>query len=305
MAFRKELIDFWAIKVAAPEASEVQSTHRQQVKALFDEGISMEDAFEFVFSQKPDKEAFQNWVSERRRVQPVLDAAQIPDVLSAEDLDFWHQHGYVVLKGVINEDACAAVRNAIWEYLGMSPDEPKSWYRQSEGMRGMMLRFCDHPALDVLRNSPKIYKAYCQLYGHTRIYKTIDKVSFNPPEAEGYNFLGSRTHWDTSLHLPVADEFQGLLYLTDTTALDGAFHCVPGFHHKLEAWIKALPEGTNPRDEALRVLQTVAVPGNAGDFVIWHQALPHCATPNRGKTPRLIQYLTYLSEDVVDSKVWI
>jgi ectoine hydroxylase-related dioxygenase (phytanoyl-CoA dioxygenase family) len=34
--------------------------------------------------------------------------------------------------------------------------------------------------------------------------------------------------------------------------------------------------------------------GNAGDFVIWHQALPHCATPNTSNLPRMVQYLTYL-----------
>ena len=33
------------------------------------------------------------------------------------------------------------------------------------------------------------------------------------------------------------------------------------------------------------------IPGAAGDMVIWHDALPHGATPNRGERPRIVQYL--------------
>jgi len=57
-----------------------------------------------------------------------------------------------------------------------------------------------------------------------------------------------------------------------------------------------LPRGVDPRESALRLLKAAPVAADAGDFVIWHQALPHCATPNYGKFPRMVQYLTYLPE---------
>ena len=40
---------------------------------------------------------------------------------------------------------------------------------------------------------------------------------------------------------------QGVLYLTDTPANQGAFTCIPGFHHKLGDWLNDLPEDADPR----------------------------------------------------------
>jgi ectoine hydroxylase-related dioxygenase (phytanoyl-CoA dioxygenase family) len=116
--------------------------------------------------------------------------------------------------------------------------------------------------------------------------------------------MGSKLHWDVSLVLPIPFALQGLLYLTDCQSHEGAFHCVPGFHHQIGDWLNNLPPELNPRDEAVRTLNSIPVTGQAGDFVIWHQALPHCATPNVGKTPRMVQYLTYLPIKNEAQAVW-
>jgi ectoine hydroxylase-related dioxygenase (phytanoyl-CoA dioxygenase family) len=117
--------------------------------------------------------------------------------------------------------------------------------------------------------------------------------------------MGSKLHWDVSLKPPIPFELQGLLYLTDCGLDDGAFHCVPGFHHKIETWLHDLEEGENPREKALKTLQPIPILGNAGDFIIWQKALPHCATPNYGQSPRMVQYLTYLPNDYNPSAEWI
>jgi ectoine hydroxylase-related dioxygenase (phytanoyl-CoA dioxygenase family) len=77
-------------------------------------------------------------------------------------------------------------------------------------------------------------------------------------------------------------------------AEQGAFSCVPGFQHRLETWLRALPPGADPRTQDLDALGRISVPGRAGDMVIWHQALPHGASRNTSRVPRLVQYLTYL-----------
>ena len=82
------------------------------------------------------------------------------------------------------------------------------------------------------------------------------------------------------------------------------FRSVPGFHRRLEEWLHTLPPDVDARDMAKRTLESEAVSGKAGDFVIWHQALPHCATPNRGEKPRLVQYLTYLPEVDGETRSW-
>src|SRR5260370_36203559 len=88
---------------------------------------------------------------------------------------------------------------------------------------------------------------------------------------------------------------QGILYLTDTAADQGAFTCVPGFHRRLGDWLAQLPPRTNPRDRTvLDTLGAVPIAGREGDLVIWHHALPHGSSPNRSDPPLVAQYIKML-----------
>ena len=276
-----------------------------EMKALYELGISMEDTLQFLYFEKPDFESFKIWITTKKKDKNTEDKDFTEDVLSKEDLQFWNKNGYVIVKNAISKKDCEATEKAIWEYLKMDPDKKETWYTRHENQKGLMLNFSDHETLNKNRFSPRIKKAYEQLYNSTKIYKTIDKVSFNPPETEEFSFLGSPLHWDTSLKQPIQFGLQGLLYLTDCDINDGAFHCVPGFHNEINHWLDNLETNENPRDKAIKTLQPKAITGNAGDFIIWNNALPHCATPNKGKKPRMVQYLTYLPDDYNGSGEWI
>jgi hypothetical protein len=281
---------------------------QRQVRALYRRGISIETALQFLYRERPSRQAFEAWLMNTGRQQRAAPdaAACIEDgALSPAQRAFWDRHGYLVLPGVVPRAQCEAACEAIWDFLGASADDPGSWHREHPGKRGMMLDFYDHPALAANRAAPLVRRACEQLYGSTAIYPSIDKVSFNPPEDGGSRFQGSPLHWDASLSLPMPFRLQGLLYLGDCGPHDGAFHCVPGFHRRLPEWLAQVPAGVHPRDWALRDLEPVPVPGQAGDFILWHQALPHCATPNRGKVPRLVQYLTYLPDTIDHQVQWI
>ena len=100
-------------------------------------------------------------------------------------------------------------------------------------------------------------------------------------------------HWDRNPFDPPSNlGVQGVLYLTDTPANQGAFTCVPGFHHKIEEWLETLPEDADPRRQDLESLGAEPVPGKAGDLIIWHSSLPHGAGPNFADQPRVVQYIT-------------
>lgn len=281
---------------------------QRQVRALYRRGISIETALQFLHREQPGPQAFQDWLHEHGRPPVASDpaAAGAPeDGLSAAQRASWERDGYLVLPGAVPRAQCEAACAAIWDFLGASAGDPASWYRDHPGKRGMMLDFYDHPALAANRAAPLVRRACEALYGTRAIYPSIDKVSFNPPEAQGWRFQGSPLHWDASLALPMPFRLQGLLYLGDCCPRDGAFHCVPGFHERLPDWLAGVPAGIHPRDWALRDLDPVAVPGQAGDFILWHQALPHCATPNRGALPRMVQYLTYLPDAIDHHADWI
>jgi ectoine hydroxylase-related dioxygenase (phytanoyl-CoA dioxygenase family) len=120
----------------------------------------------------------------------------------------------------------------------------------------------------------------------------VDVCGVNPPLRPGYAFQGTPLHGDMTLAPPIRFGTQATLYLTDTAADRGAFSCVPGCHRWLTQWLTRIPAGENPREAARKELQAIPVAGEAGDLVIWHQALPHAATPNLGSFPQGVQYLT-------------
>lgn len=285
---------------------------RRQVQLLYASHIAHPLALKFLIQERPTLQIFYAWMEEARAsyhlLQDANDAEEAEAAelrLSSEQIDFWQSNGYLVLENVIDAAACAASRDVIWDYLGASLHEPSSWYTTHSRQQGLMLPLYNHPRLNTNRASRRVRAAYEQLYGSSAIYKTIDHLSFNPPETSRFSFRGNGLHWDVSLAQPIPERYQGLLYLSDCQEGDGAFHCVPGFHHRIGNWLNSVPAGEDVRDFAARTLQAQAVPGKAGDFVIWHQALPHCATPNRGNTPRMVQYLSYIPENDVEQSVWI
>ena len=148
---------------------------------------------------------------------------------------------------------------------------------------------------------------------------------------------GKPTLMDGSLERPLPFWVQGVLYLTDTAEDGGAFTCVPGFYHEMEGWLETLPSDTDPRkrnedggiflnyDTWLETLSakgdssmqaiidrgTKPVPAKAGDLIIWHSSLPHGASYNTAKHPRVVQYMTMFpaqekDEDALNRriKVW-
>lgn len=286
-------------------ASGENCTWNEEIESLYRLGISMEDTLRYLYFEKPSLESFKEWIVKNQKDISTAEQAIVEDVLSEEDLAFWDKNGYVVVKNAISKSECEATQQAIWEFLGMNPNQKETWYKQHEEQRGLMLTFSNHPTLNKNRQSLRIQKAYQQLYATTKIYKTIDKVSFNPPENDYFRFSGSSLHWDVSLKLPIPFGLQGLLYLTDCNEKEGAFHCAAGFHRNIESWLSALLPNENPRKVALETLKPIPVIGNAGDFIIWHQALPHCATPNHGSAPRMVQYLTYLPDNYKQNSEWI
>ena len=213
--------------------------------------------------------------------------------LSPADLEFWEENGYVVARRAVPPENCRAAEKAVWEFAGMDPGDPETWYHDPP--RGIMKEIYQHQALWDNRQHPRVHRAFSQIWGTHELLVSRDRASINPPERPGHEFRGPWLHWDIRIEdLPQRIGVQGVLYLTDTTADQGAFSCVPGFHLELRRWLRSLPADAEPRELVLEHFgdQAVAVEGGAGDLVIWHSALPHGSSPNRAAVPRIAQYIT-------------
>jgi hypothetical protein len=233
----------------------------------------------------------------QRRSQ-ALEAAE--PVLGEPEMRSWDQNGYVVVPAVITRDQAQELADVVWASVGADPDDPATWRLTDHGI---MVQLFHHPALTPARTSPRLLKAFAQIWGTADLWTSLDRVSFNPPVRSGVEFPGPRLHWDISLVPPVKFQVQGMIYLTDTSAEQGAFEVVPGFHKRIDAWLEGLGEGVDPRAVDLSA-EARRIAAGAGDLIIWNSALPHGASPNTGDHPRLAQYVTQFPASLRQAERW-
>lgn len=293
--------------------------------AIYGLGLGLHETLLFLHGGGGGFDDFQAWVA--ARAGGTIDAARIDLVndrirrlgnagaegptapvaaepaLDADDLAGWEEQGYVVLRRAVSRDAALAAEQAVWDFIGARPDDPGTWYGD-RNRDGIWVPLIHHPALEANRRSPRIHAAYAQLLGTDDLVVTVDQAGFNPPERADWPFTAQGLHWDTSLAQPIPLGIQGILYLSDTPAHQGAFRCVPGFHRRIGAWLDGLPTGVKPRDAILNH-PAVGIAGRAGDMVLWRDALPHGASPNRGDYPRVAQYVTMYRADSVERRPWL
>lgn len=270
-------------------------------------GLSLRETMQYLYDTQPSLDQFEHWILEMNggaiegnlveRLNQALagelktgPAPKAPDlVFTSDEIAFWEENGYIVLHDAVPEENCRATMEAICRFLKMDLAASDTWYNGAQG-HSIWIPLLHHPALEANRRSPRIHKAFAQLWGRTDLWVTTDQSGMNPPERDGWKFPGPDLHWDVSLALPIPFGTQGVLYLADTAADQGAFSCVPGFHRKIEGWLKELPAHRDPRREDLRK-DAIPIAGKTGDLVIWHHALPHGSSPNRANLPRFVQYV--------------
>jgi len=285
-------------------------------------GLGLEQTLKEIYNSLKDFNDFENWVLSinngelpKEKIEQLnryihnrengIVEGEIEKVLDESDISFWNVNGYLIIRNVISGQDCEDTINAICDFIDIERDDPSTWYNNHPARQGIMVQLFQHPALEKNRLSEKIRKAYEQLWSRKDLWVNTDRVGFNPPETSFWKFPGPKMHWDVSLAMPIPFGLQGILYLANTASNQGAFTLVPGFHNKIESWLGSLPPSVNPRNEDIYALGTKPIEAKAGDFIIWHQALPHGSSPNTSELPRFVQYINYAPLDAEVNEVWI
>jgi hypothetical protein len=245
-----------------------------------------------LLTYKPTKKDILDWINQLTNIYP-KNNPKTDDVFSEEEMMFWEENGYVILKNAINKQDCQQACDTIYQLLGASIHDKNSWYTPLTDKKKIRALLTQHHAINKTRESAKIRRAFEQLYNTKDIYKKASRIGFNPPENRALNTDSHLLHWDLSLTLPMPYMLQGLLYLNDVSTNGGAFKCVPGFHLQIDCWLNNIPVGVDVNEFALSTLETVSVPGNAGDLIIWNMALPYSESANLGTYPNLTQYFAF------------
>ena len=202
------------------------------------------------------------------------------------------ERGFLVVEDVVPPALCDAVVDATAGFLGIEPDDPAGWYAACRPGHGIV-PLHHGQALWNVRQWPRVHAVFEELYEDEALWVSMDRVSFKVPAAGWAE--GDRTsplHWDTDPRRPRHAEFQGLVYLRDTTEEQGAFCCAPDVYANLPEWVanRSLAEAraaVNASDTRVR-----PIGGRAGSMVIWHRQMPHSSARNDAGLPRWVQYVT-------------
>jgi ectoine hydroxylase-related dioxygenase (phytanoyl-CoA dioxygenase family) len=273
-------------------------------------GLGKFETYQFLYSECTSYPHFEEWIIDlkghdavdqaihsinnwRKDISQKSKTAKPEQILSAEQFEFWNKNGYLRIENVISKEKCEAVIDVIDDELGVRREDKDTWYNGHDKLQGLMLQLYQGAALEAIRFDEAIRKVFACLYDTEDLVCNCEKVSFNPPETEIYQFRGSSLHWDIDFSKGPAYYIQGLVYLNDVPAEKGSLCIIPSFHHKIEDF---LSDFDSPYEaiEALRTSdQIVPVEGKQGDLILWHQALPHAATPNHSGEPRYVQYVSF------------
>lgn len=312
-----------AIRAGALSADDLPDEWALDTTLLSALNIGLEQMMRYLYTEAPTFQVFEDWILELNDNNPDpekielfnasqkdLKGALLPTdaqpslPLDEADLLSWEKNGYVIVRNAISKEACAETLDVICQFMQMDIADPATWYLPHPAKQGIMIQFFQHPTLERNRTAPRIKEAFRQVWQRNDLWPTTDRVSFNPPENTQWHFPGPALHWDVSLDLPIPFGTQGLLYLSDTQQNQGAFTLVPGFHHRIAGWIGGLPSGADPRRQNLYDLGAQPIAAGAGDFIIWHQALPHGSSPNTAALPRIVQYINYAPLEGTQKRTW-
>ena len=196
--------------------------------------------------------------------------------------------GYVVVDGVVPNALCEAVIEAVASFLDVDPGDTSTWgVAHGHGI----VPLHHHPALWEVRQHPAVHAIFAELYGAPALWSSVDRASFKPPAGDE-SVRVSKLHWDADPRQPKHSAgYQGLVYLTDTDADQGAFCCAPEIYRDLPDWLATHRDTIN---EALgeATPNATRVGGKAGSLLIWSRLMPHSSARNDGTRPRWVQYVT-------------
>jgi ectoine hydroxylase-related dioxygenase (phytanoyl-CoA dioxygenase family) len=190
------------------------------------------------------------------------------------------------------------------------------------------------------RENSILYNIFCKLMSTSRLWGSVDRYGVMRPSNheqlaelnENWATKKEWLHWDLSpFHYGTSAagyapkkkidfdllredygslRVQALIALTDGKAINGGFHCIPGFHHQFFEWRENNIHGFGAREEISRRnfievpdddemrAHICQVPMPAGSLLIWNSMLPHGNFPNMSQNQfRMVQYIKMIPVD--------
>ncbi|MFF2809657.1 phytanoyl-CoA dioxygenase family protein [Streptomyces sp. NPDC058000] len=236
-------------------------------------------------------------------------------VLSEEEFACWQTYGYVIVKQAIPASAARRLLDFAWEFQGLDPDRPDTWYQDREFRSDLdrdlhvygFVEAYHHQFLWDSRQTQRVYDAFVDVWDCEELWVTLDRLNLNPPNIKnrdraliapterGFDIA---LHWDVDTSLgTLPQRVQGIIALNDTEPECGGFQCAPELFRQFEGWRALQPADRDPiRPTFDRAELPVIRPElAAGDLLIWNGLLAHGVAANTSQDGvRAVQYLSMM-----------
>lgn len=229
-------------------------------------------------------------------------------VLSAADWQHWITHGYVIVRNAAPKAQCDAVIDMLWEFEEMDRNDPATWYRpqrRENRMRELnnagLVEVYNHQSLWNTRQNRRIYDSFVDIWDREDLWVAIDRANLNPPNrgARAAQRENGFIHFDVDItRTPRPIGVQGVLSLAPQDPEVGGFQCVPSIFANLDAFVAALPPGSDPFKPDITGHEIINTTLDTGDLLIFNSLLAHGVRPNRSADRvRLAQYISMFPAD--------
>jgi len=169
-----------------------------------------------------------------------------------------------------------------------------------------MVEIYNHQYLWDIRQYPKVYETFTDIWGMDELWVTIDRANLNLPSRPGFEFKGF-IHWDYDPETN-PQNVQGLVALNDQTDPNvGGFQCIPELYREYETWKQSQPEDRDRFKPDTSGFELAKIKLEEGDLLIFNSKLPHGIRPNTSRDKvRMAQYISMMpaENDNEELKNW-
>lgn len=203
------------------------------------------------------------------------------------DLEDWARHGWLVMRGALNQIEVRRIRSSVDEIAGWA-EEDRGLHHHEQTDGGPVLarseRFADeHEYLGGFIRRGPIVSWLADLFGEPAVLFK-EKINYKHPGGGGF-----APHQDAAAYRFVDHHISAMVPVDHATVVSGCLHFAPGFDEgRMET-----DERGRLTPEVVERLEWTAVELDPGDVVLFDSYTPHFSDTNRSSGARRALYLTY------------
>ncbi|WP_405970624.1 phytanoyl-CoA dioxygenase family protein [Streptomyces sp. NBC_00988] len=227
-------------------------------------------------------------------------------VLTEENWQHWKTWGYVIIRDVVPREKVESLAATLWTFSELDPDDEETWYRPKVENHAMpelcgsgMVEIYQHQHLWDIRQEPRLYDAFVDIWDREALWVTLDRANLNPPNRRNRQFKGF-IHWDIDTSVdPLPFDVQGIVSLVDTNPEMGGTQAYPDMFRGFDDWVATQPADRNPwRPDTEGIGEPAPLVMKAGDLLIFNSLLAHGVRANTSEHQvRLAQYVSMFPAD--------